>query len=394
VISDFYAPSIPYARQSISEADIEQIVRVLRSPFLTQGPEIELFEAEIALRLNAAEAIAVCNATSALHLVCQALDVGPGDLVWTSPISFVASANCARYCGADVDFVDIEPGTRNISVAAFEAKLVEAKRQGRLPKLLIAVHFGGLPCDLAPIAQLARSYGVRVAEDASHALGARYGDSIIGDSRYSDATILSFHPVKIITTGEGGMVLTNDSAIASRVRLLRSHGITRDPARLSSPDVGAWYYEQIALGENYRITDLAAALGRSQLTRLDQFIARRETLAERYDRAFAMNPEIGRPAIPANRKSAWHLYPIDVPRYARRAIFDRLRSVGILANVHYIPIHLQPYYRSLGFAEGDFPQAERYYGGAISLPMYADLTESEQAFVVEHVQSAVAAHRI
>jgi UDP-4-amino-4,6-dideoxy-N-acetyl-beta-L-altrosamine transaminase len=381
---------IPYATQSISEADIEHVVNVLRSTFLTQGPEIELFEAEVSRRVGCAEAVAVTNATSALHLVCQALGVGAGDRVWTSPNSFVASAKCARYCGADVDFVDIEPGTRNVSGDALRAKLEIAEREGCLPKLLIVVHFGGLPCDLAVICSLARAHGIRIVEDASHALGAKYADSYIGDCRYSDATIVSFHPVKIITTGEGGMILTNDRNLSARARLLRSHGITRDVAQLTTVNAGAWYYEQVALGENYRLTDIQAALGRSQLRRLDAFLARRRQIAEQYDAAFLSHPVIRRPAVPANRQSAWHLYPIEVVPRTRRAIFDQLRSDGILVNVHYIPIHLHPYYRGLGFAEGDFPNAEHYYSGAISLPMYVDLSDVQQSFVITRVLAAVA----
>ncbi len=377
---------IPYARQDISPEDIEAVVGVLRGDWLTQGPAIEQFENAVATAVGAVHAVAVSSGTAALHLACLALDVGPGDLVWTSPNTFVASANCARYCGADVDFVDIDPGTLNLSVAALEAKLHLAQKRGRLPKLLVAVHFGGLPCDMAAIAELARKYQFRVVEDASHAIGARYHTERTGTCRYSDITVFSLHPVKIITAGEGGLLTTSDPEVALRLRTLRTHGVVRDPNRMTRPSEGPWYYEQIELGYNYRITDIQAALGLSQLSRLDQFIAKRSTIAARYQRQLRDLP-VEMQKTPANVASAWHLFVVQVDpsrtTRARREVFEAMRAHGVLVNVHYIPVHLQPYYRELGFRPGDFPNAEAYYSKALSLPMYFGLSESEQDVVVD-----------
>ena len=383
---------IPYARQDIAPEDIEAVVGALRGDWLTQGPAIERFEDAVAAAVGAAHAIAVSSGTAALHLACLALDVGPGDLVWTSPNTFVASANCARYCGADVDFVDIDPATLNLSAAALEAKLHLAQRRGRLPKLLVAVHFGGLPCEMAAIAELARRYRFRVIEDASHAVGARYHAERTGACRHSDITVFSFHPVKIITTGEGGMLTTGDPEIASRLRTLRTHGVVRDPSRMTGPSEGPWYYQQVELGYNYRLTDIQAALGLSQLARLDQFIAKRSGIAARYERQLRDLPVTMQKA-PANVISAWHLFvvQIDASRTTRlrREVFEAMRADGVLVNVHYIPVHLQPYYRELGFRRGDFPNAEAYYSKALSLPMYFGLSETEQDAVVDSLARAV-----
>jgi UDP-4-amino-4,6-dideoxy-N-acetyl-beta-L-altrosamine transaminase len=378
---------IPYARQSIDDGDVAAVLRVMRAPFLTQGPEIERFEAAAARAVGARHAIAVTNATSALHLACRALGVGPGDVVWTSPISFVASANCARYCGADVDFVDIDPATLQIDPVRFSERLDAAANAGkRLPKALVAVHFTGAPCDLAALSAAARRHGVALIEDASHALGATYRGSRIGDSTYSDVTVFSFHPVKIVTTGEGGMLLTARDDLARELALLRSHGITRDPGRMSGESDGPWYYEQLDLGYNYRLTDLQAALGTQQIQRLPAFLARRRALAQRYaellDGAGLVLPA-------GDVQSAWHLYVVQVEPERRRAIFESLRAAGVLVNVHYIPIHLQPYYRAQGFAPGDFPNAERYYAGAISLPMYYELTDDDVRRVAAEVRAAL-----
>jgi UDP-4-amino-4,6-dideoxy-N-acetyl-beta-L-altrosamine transaminase len=381
---------IPYARQSIDDGDVAEVTRVLRSPFLTQGPEIERFERAVAGAVGAKHAIAVSNATSALHLACRALGVGPGDLVWTTPNSFVASANCARYCGADVDFVDIDPRTLQIDPARFEAKLASiARAGGRLPKVAVVVHFAGAPCELAALSTTARTYGVALIEDASHALGATYRGSRIGDSTYSDITVFSFHPVKIVTTGEGGMLVTERDDLARELTLLRSHGITRDPARMLAPSEGAWYYEQLELGFNYRITDLQAALGSRQVARLPAFIARRRELAARYERLLA-DVDVVLPQVAVDAESAWHLYVVRVDPVRRRTIFDALRAAGILVNVHYIPIHLQPYYRELGFAPGDFPHAEGYYAEALSLPMFYELTDAEQERVAGELRATLA----
>lgn len=382
---------IPYARQDISQADIDAVVRVLGSAWLTQGPAIEQFEAAVASRCGARHASAVCNATAALHLACRALDLGPGDILWTSPNTFVASANCALYCGASVDFVDIDPRTYNISVDDLESRLRRAEVQGRLPKIVVAVHFAGQPCDMAAIGALARRYGFAVIEDASHAIGASDGNAAVGSCTHSDITVFSFHPVKILTTGEGGMLLTNRAEIDARVRLLRSHGVTRDPSLMDEPAHGPWYYQQVELGYNYRITDIQAALGTSQLARLDEFVERRRGLARNYDRLLAGLP-LDLPWQRAAASSAWHLYVIRVPDAGRRnrgEVFARLRENGILVNVHYIPAHTQPYYRKLGFRAGDFPDAERYYAEAISLPMFFGLKEEDQERVAEQLSSAL-----
>ncbi|MFN3883355.1 MAG: UDP-4-amino-4,6-dideoxy-N-acetyl-beta-L-altrosamine transaminase [Rhodocyclaceae bacterium] len=383
---------IPYGRQDISEADVAAVAAVLRSDWLTQGPTVARFEQAVASRCGAAHAVAVNSATSALHLACLALGLGPGDRLWTSPITFVASANCARYCGAEVDFVDIDPATGNLSVARLAEKLERAATSGRLPKIVVPVHFAGRPCEMAAIHALGRRYGFRIIEDASHAIGARYRGEPVGNCRYSDITVFSFHPVKIITTGEGGMALTNDAVLAETMALLRSHGITRDPAHMDRPPEGAWYYQQVALGFNYRMTDIQAALGLSQLQRLDAFVARRWELAQRYNQRLAGLP-LTLPDGPDGAHSAWHLYVIrlqlDRIRKTHREVFDALRAAGIGVNLHYIPVHLQPYYRRLGFGPGDFPEAERHYAEAISLPIYATLGETRQDEVITALEEAV-----
>jgi UDP-4-amino-4,6-dideoxy-N-acetyl-beta-L-altrosamine transaminase len=374
---------IPYGRQSISDADIQAVVDVLRSDFLTQGPVVPAFEKAVAAHVGAPHAVATCNATAALHIACLALGVGPGDRVWTSPITFVASANCALYCGASVDFVDIDPATYNMSVSQLARKLEEAEKTGTLPKVLIPVHLCGQSCDMAAIYELSRRYRFSIIEDASHAIGGRYGNSAIGSGHYSDITIFSFHPVKIITTGEGGMALTRNSALAKRMELLRSHGITRDASDMTHSPDGAWYYQQVALGFNYRITDMQAALGLSQMANLDAWIARRHQIAARYDAAFAETAVVTPHNIP-EAHSAYHLYIIQTQD--RDRVFEQLRADGIGVNVHYIPVHLQPYYRMIGFKPGDFPAAESYYSRAVSLPMFAALTDAQQDFVIDKVK--------
>lgn len=379
---------IPYARQSITQDDIDAVVNVLRSPFITQGPEIERFESAVCSVTGGRYAVAVNSGTAALHIACLAADIGPGDLVWTTPNSFAASANCAIYCGAQVDFVDIDPSTYNIAPSILAAKLRSAAKAGRLPKALIAVHFGGTPCDLAQLSTLTREYGTLLIEDAAHAVGATYHGVPIGASQYSDLTVFSFHPVKIVTTGEGGMVVTHRADLYQRLKLLRSHGITRDDAQLTAASEGPWYYEQLELGFNYRMTDIAATLGSRQLERLPDFLTRREMLAQQYQDALC-DAEIGLPAVPGDRTSAWHLYVIQVDPARRRSLVEALHRAGILVNVHYIPIHLHPYYRRLGFTFGDFPHAEAYYGRAISLPMFFELTDSDQARVIEVLKAAL-----
>lgn len=383
---------IPYGRQEITEADVDAVVRVLRSDYLTQGPAVPRFEQGIAAYCGAAHAIAVNSATSALHIACLALDLGPGDWLWTTPITFVASANCGLYCGAKVDFVDIDPRTYNLCPRALERKLIEAEKHGRLPKVVVPVHLCGQSCDMAAIHALAVRYGFRIIEDASHAIGGKYRGEPIGNCRYSDITVFSFHPVKIITTAEGGMAMTNDAALAARMNLLRSHGITRDPALMTHPADGPWYYQQIDLGFNYRMTELQAALGLSQLERLDDYVARRHAIARRYDELLAALP-VATPWQHADSYSGLHLYVIRVCAgngKSHLAVFEALRAAGIGVNLHYIPVHTQPYYRQFGFGRGDFPEAERYYAEAISLPMFPLLTEAQQTAVVEAVAAACA----
>jgi UDP-4-amino-4,6-dideoxy-N-acetyl-beta-L-altrosamine transaminase len=383
---------IPYGRQSISEADIEAVVEVLRSDFLTQGPAVPAFEEAVASLCGAKYGIAMNSATSALHLACLALGVGPGDSVWTSPLTFVASSNAALYCGADVDFVDVDERTYNMCPRALEEKLERAAQAGKLPKVIVPVHLAGQSCDMAAIHAAASRHGVRIIEDASHAIGGSYRGEPVGNCRFSDIAIFSFHPVKIVTTGEGGMAMTNDPELAELMRLDRSHGIVRDPARLQHDDVGPWYYEQQRLGFNYRMTDIAAALGLSQLARIEQFLARRREIAAAYDAAFAGLP-VTTPWQHPDTDSAWHLYVIRIDRQrtarSHREIVNALREAGIGVNLHYIPVYRQPYYRELGFGQGHCPNAEAYYAEAISLPMYAGLGDEEQGQVIAEVIRAV-----
>lgn len=377
---------IPYGRQNITDADIAAVVEVLQSTWLTQGPGIAEFERSVAQACQAEHGVAVCNATSALHIACLALGVGPGDQVWTSPNTFVASANCARYCGAEVDFVDIDPATLNLCPVNLAAKLQAARQAGRLPKVVIPVHFAGRSCDMQAIAALSAEYGFRIIEDASHAVGASYKGVPVGACRYSDITVFSFHPVKIVTTGEGGLLTTNDSALAKRLARLRSHGIAQGTDQLVSEPAGAWEYQQVELGFNYRMTNLQAALGVSQMARLDTFIARRRQLVRQYHALLADLPIV----LPkACEESAWHLYPIRVPAHRRLELFNALRAAEIWVQVHYIPVHTQPYYRALGFNDGDFPEAERYFSEAFSLPLFYDLTDAQQRQVVSTLREAL-----
>lgn len=360
---------IPYGRQSISEEDIAAVVSVLRSDLITQGPVAGHFEQAVAEYCGVQHAVAVANGTAALHLSCLALGLRPGGLLWTSPNTFVASANCARYVGAGVDFVDIDSHTYNMSVDALAAKLEEAERAGRLPDVVVPVDFAGVSCDMEAIRGLADRYGFHVLEDASHAIGGRYKDEPVGSCRYSDVTTFSFHPVKIITTGEGGMILTNDHALADRARMLHTHGITRDETLMRGASEGLWYYQQLELGYNYRITDMQAALGLSQLGRVDEFVARRNEISEQYMEAFAELP-VRCQSVPTDVYSAYHLFVIEALERDRADLYYRLRELGVGSAVHYIPVHLQPYYRDLGFKPGDLPNAEAYYARAITLPMY------------------------
>lgn len=382
---------IPYGRQDINQADIDAVLGVLASDFLTQGPQVMAFEQAIVSQTRADHAIAVNSATSALHIAVAALGLGPGDLLWTAPITFVASANCGRYCGADVDFVDIDPETFNMCPVKLERKLCDAALAGRLPKIILPVHMCGQSPNMAQISVLAKAYGVHVVEDASHAIGASYNGTPVGCCEYSDITVFSFHPVKIITTAEGGVATTNNPKLAERMRQLRNHGITRDPELMTGPSQGPWYYQQLTLGWNYRMTDLQAALGVSQMVRLSEFVVRRNALAERYDRLLA-GLRVFLPVRMADARSSFHLYVIRlqddlVPHH--RAIFEELRDNNIGVNLHYTPVHLQPYYRDLGFLLGDFPNSEDYYRRAISIPLYPGLTEVEQDHIVEVLSSAL-----
>jgi UDP-4-amino-4,6-dideoxy-N-acetyl-beta-L-altrosamine transaminase len=376
---------IPYGRQNISEQDIKSVIEVLQSDYLTQGPAVPKFESIVAEYCSAKYAVAVNSATGALHIACLALGVGPGDTVWTSPISFVASANCARYCGANVDFVDIDPLTYNMSVDALAAKLALAEINGSLPKVVIPVHLCGQPCNMQGIHALSKQYGFHIIEDASHAIGGQYKDEPIGNCSYSSITVFSFHPVKIITTGEGGMALTNDPNLMVRMARLRSHGITRDPDQMSVDSQGPWFYQQIELGFNYRMSDIQAALGISQMQRVDEFVLARHKVRDIYEKLMVSLPVI-RPWQQSDGYSAFHLYVVrlklDSIDASHKQVFERMRATGIGVNLHYIPIYRHPYYAKEGYHLNDFPEAERYYKEAISLPIFPGLTEVQQKQVV------------
>ena len=379
-------------KQHINQADIDAVLEVLSSDFLTQGPKVPEFEQAIASYCGASYAVAVNSATSALHIACLAIGIGDDDLVWTSPISFVASANCVLYCGGDIDFVDINSESFNINVNALEKKLVQAKAKGRLPKALIAVHMSGLSCEMKEIYELSKQYGFRIIEDASHAIGAKYLDRTVGNCEFSDMTVFSFHPVKIITSAEGGMVVTNDEELVKNLQLFRSHGVTRDKEMMTGPSHGAWYYQQISLGYNYRMSDIQGALGTSQLNRLDEFVSIRNKIADRYDSQLTDLP-ILLPEFPTDFYSSRHLYVIRLQLEemdkSHVEVFDELRDNDVDVNLHYTPIHLQPYYRKLGFNRGDFPQSEAYYSQAISIPIYAQMTHDEQTNVIHLLHQVI-----
>jgi UDP-4-amino-4,6-dideoxy-N-acetyl-beta-L-altrosamine transaminase len=383
---------IPYGRQEILQADIDAVTEVLRSDFLTQGPAVPRFEQLVASQVGAKHALAMNSATSALHAACLALELGPGDSLWTTPITFVASANCGLYCGAKVDFVDIDPKTYNLCPRALEVKLKQARRQGNVPKVLVAVHLCGQPCDMAAIQALGQAYGFKIIEDASHAIGAKYKDEWVGNCLFSDITVFSFHPVKIITTAEGGMALTNSDVLAHKMSLLRSHGITRDAQHMEHASHGPWYYEQVDLGFNYRMTDLQAALGSSQLQRLGHYIDKRHEIAARYDELLKSFP-VTIPWQHPDSFSSLHLYVIrlhlDKIQKTHVKVFESLRQQGIGVNLHYIPVHTQPYYLRMGFKTGDFPESEKYYSEAISLPLYPALSISQQTEVMGALDKAL-----
>lgn len=384
---------IPYGKQDISQADIDAVLEVLQSDFLTQGPKVPEFEAKVANHVGAKHALAVNSATSALHIACLALGLGEGDWLWTTPITFVASANCGLYCGAKVDFVDIDPRTYNLCPNKLSEKLEQARQENRLPKVLVAVHLCGQPCDMEAIHKLSQQYGFCIIEDASHAIGGMYRGEFIGNGRYSDITVFSFHPVKIVTTAEGGMALTNSDELAGRMNLLRSHGVTRDQSLMTHEPDGPWYYQQVDLGFNYRMTELQGAMGVSQMDRLDAFVARRHELAKRYDELLADLP-VTTPWQHPDSYSGLHLYVIrlqlDNLSKNHRQVFESLREQGIGVNLHYIPVHTQPYYQAMGFAAEDFPEAMAYYHEAISLPMFQGLTDEQQDEVVASLATALA----
>jgi UDP-4-amino-4,6-dideoxy-N-acetyl-beta-L-altrosamine transaminase len=383
---------ITYGRQDITQADIDAVIAVLHSDYLTQGPQIESFEKSVVAHTGANHAVAVSSATAALHIACLALDLGPGDWLWTTPNTFVASANCALYCGAQVDFVDTDPRTYNMCPLKLEAKLIQAQQANKLPKIVVPVHLSGQPCDIAAIYSLGKKYGFKIIEDASHAIGAQYRGEPIGNGRYSDITVFSFHPVKIITTAEGGMALTNQAELATRLGLLRSHGITRDQALMTESMHGPWYYQQVALGYNYRMTDMQAALGVSQMNRLTDYVKRRHEIAQRYNDLLADLP-LTLPWQHPDSHSAYHLYVVRLQlgkiSATHRRVFEALRAKDVMVNLHYIPVHTHPYYQQMGFKPGDFPQAERYYREAISIPMHVNLTEDELQFVASCLREAM-----
>jgi UDP-4-amino-4,6-dideoxy-N-acetyl-beta-L-altrosamine transaminase len=381
------SPLIPYGRQNISEADIAAVVEVLRSPFLTQGPVVPNFENAVAAKVGARYAVAVNSATSALHIACLALGLGQGDRLWTSPNTFVASANCARYCGATVDFVDIDPHTYNISINQLCSKLKQAEKDNKLPKIVVPVHYAGQPCDMEAIHALSRQYGFKIIEDASHAIGASNNNIKVGSCIHSDITVFSFHPVKIITSGEGGMLLTNDAHLDNCLRRLRTHGVSHETELMHvRPIQEIWNYQQIELGYNYRMSDIHAALGLSQLKNLDYFVASRHRIAYHYDVRFASLP-ITTPFQSQQTYSSYHLYPIrieqDKAKKSQRQIYDALRKKNIAVNLHYIPVHLQPYYQDIGFKYGDFPEAEQFFRETITLPIFPGLSESHQELIID-----------
>lgn len=383
---------IPYGKQDIIQDDIDAVLDVLQSDFLTQGPKVPLFEQTVANKVGAKHALAVNSATSALHIACLALGLQPGDWLWTTPVTFVASANCGLYCGAQVDFVDIDPKTYNLCPQALAEKLQKAEQEHRLPKIVVAVHLCGQPCDMKAIYALSQRYGFNIIEDASHAIGGKYRGEYIGNCRYSDITVFSFHPVKIITTAEGGMALTNNAELANKMNLYRSHGITRDPAQMTHEPDGPWYYQQIELGYNYRMTELQAALGISQMQRLDAFVARRHELAKRYNELLADLP-VTTPWQHPDSYSGFHLYVIrlqlDKTNKTHRQVFEALREQGIGVNLHYIPVHTQPFYQSMGFSAENFPQSMAYYREAISFPIYQGLDTKQQLWIIDKLSGVL-----
>lgn len=383
---------IPYGKQDISDDDIKAVVEVLRSDNLTQGPVVPKFEEAIADYCNVNHAIAVNSATSALHIACISLGVGNNDIVWTTPITFVASSNCAIYCGAKVDFVDIDPMTYNMSINALKIKLEKAEKKGKLPKVVIPVHLSGQSCEMKEIFDLSKKYGFRIIEDASHAIGGKYLNEPIGNCKFCDITIFSFHPVKVITSGEGGMAVTNNISLATELYRLRSHGIVRHPSELTSVSDGPWYYQQVSLGYNYRMSDIHAALGLSQLNRLNEFVNKRHEVVNFYNQTFTED-WIQKPYQHPDTFSGLHLYIIRIKEKNKTIshiqLFERLRSAGILVNLHYIPIYRHPYYQNFGYDISEYPESEKYYSEAISLPLYTNITDEQLVTIVNLIKNPI-----
>ena len=381
---------IPYGRQEITECDIASVTEVLRSDFLTQGPQVENFEVLVSKLTGARFGVAVNSATSALHIACIALGLGSGDVLWTTPITFVASANCGLYCGASVDFVDIDPSSFLMDLDKLETKLHDAAKRGSLPKVIVVVHMAGQSCDMARVHMLSEQFGFHIIEDASHAIGAKYLGESVGSCRYSDITVFSFHPVKIITSGEGGMAMTNDEQLACKMKVLRTHGIERNDQNFENTAEGGWWYEQQGLGYNYRMTDIQAALGLSQLDRLNENVSTRNEISKRYAKLLG-DLALTNPQVAPHNYSAWHLYIVRLDiRYDRRAVFDALRNAGIGVQIHYIPVHFHPHYQHLGFKRGDFPESESYYSDALTLPLFPSLKVSDQDYVSQRLHEILA----
>ena len=383
---------IPYSRQNISEEDITAITDVLKSDYLTQGPKTPEFEKIVSEYCGVKYGCAVNSATSGLHIACLALGVGKGDIVWTSPISFVASSNCALYCGATVDFVDIDSLSNNMSVISLEEKLILAKKKGNLPKVVIPVHLSGKSCDMERIHDLGREYDFKIIEDASHAIGASYKNQKVGSCSYSDITVFSFHPVKIITTCEGGMCMTNDGDLYNLLLRYRSHGITRHSEEMKNKPDGLWYYEQLNLGYNYRLNDLQSVLGISQMQKLDSFVKERNIIATSYNGLFSRS-QIDLPKIKSENYSSWHLYIIRINSnnngLNRNFVFEKLRNNGVYVNVHYIPIYRHPYYQKMNFKLKDYPEAEKYYKEAISIPIFPGMTSEQQEKIISIISEPI-----
>ncbi len=376
---------IPYSRQSINENDINEVIKVLKSEMITQGPIVEKFEKTICSYTSSNYSVLTNSATSALHISCLALGLSKGDILWTSPNSYVASANVGLLCNAKVDFVDIDPENYNMCPTALSIKLKNAEKLGQLPKIVMPVHFAGQSCDMIKIKKLSEKYGFKIIEDASHAIGGSYNNTKIGSCRFSDITVFSFHPVKIITTAEGGCAITNNEEIFEKLKLLSSHGVTRNPKFMAEKNSDKWVYDQISIGFNYRMSDMNAALGLSQLLRIDCFLKKRNKIAKKYFQQLK-NIDLKLPKQEDYNLSAFHLFPIQVKN--RKRIYELFHQNDIKVNVHYRPIHTQPFWQKRGFKSGLFPNSEFYYSQAISLPIFYDLNDELQDNVIKILQNS------